>query len=337
MNWVPRDRDAIVTKEGFVFYTFGYEHPPDRVIALLKYVPKKLSDKFKVEWLSQGWSLRGEILLRPVYLYSPPLYGVLVQSFRDWFPEFVYDSPFLGKTLISVPKIKIKDVYVPLEALNKISQKTKPDFMENKALKLIELISEKSHVPIVEMGVHGSIALGMHTQKSDIDISIYGSQNYRKVKESIGILESEGALSLLKENEIEEIKLNRGLYKNIRFAFNATRKVEEIRNHYGSTSYQMVKPLRFTCRVSEDEEAMFRPAIYKINEYDPLNVESKVDEAPREVAVMIGQFRDIARKGQRVQVQGMLEVVNHFEREEKYLRVVVGSDLGEEYIWPLNG
>ena len=40
-NWKPRDGDTFVTKEGFIFYVFGYEHPPNRVFAFLKYIPSE--------------------------------------------------------------------------------------------------------------------------------------------------------------------------------------------------------------------------------------------------------------------------------------------------------
>ncbi|MBS7634033.1 hypothetical protein KEJ34_00800 [Candidatus Bathyarchaeota archaeon] len=37
--WKPGDGGIVFTKGGFISYTFGYEHPPDRAFAFLKYIP----------------------------------------------------------------------------------------------------------------------------------------------------------------------------------------------------------------------------------------------------------------------------------------------------------
>lgn len=38
------DGDIIVTKENFIFYTFRYEHPSDKVFTYLKYIPSNRLD-----------------------------------------------------------------------------------------------------------------------------------------------------------------------------------------------------------------------------------------------------------------------------------------------------
>jgi len=49
---------------------------------------------------------------------------------------------------------------------------------------------------------------------------------------------------------------------------------------------------------------------------------------------MIGCFQNVARKGDSVEVSGMLEMVEHLQTGTAEYQVVVGSGINEdEYIW----
>ncbi|KPV65301.1 MAG: hypothetical protein AOA65_0336 [Candidatus Bathyarchaeota archaeon BA1] len=47
-QWAPADGDTFVTKEGFIFNVFGYEHPKNRVFAFLKYIPSNFKTLFQI-------------------------------------------------------------------------------------------------------------------------------------------------------------------------------------------------------------------------------------------------------------------------------------------------
>jgi predicted nucleotidyltransferase len=96
-----------------------------------------------------------------------------------------------------------------------------------------------------------------------------------------------------------------------------------------------VAPVKFQCTVKDDKEAMFRPAIYKIEDYKPVESTSELtkDKIPELVVSMIGCYRNIARTGSKIRVSGMLEKV---ETGEVFHQVVVGTGTSEEeYLWPL--
>lgn len=334
-DWVPRDGDAIVTKEGFIFYTMGYVHPEDRVIAFIKYIPKELQNRFDVPWLSFEWELEGVPLVRPEKLYSPKIYDSFISSLKKIIPDAVYFNPYIGKELVTVPKNRIKTIYVPNDRLKFLLEKKDPDELEKKALEIIKILSRDSGVSYDDLGIHGSISLQMHNYQSDIDISVYGSENFRRVKEAFHSLALKGEVQILELDEFDPIRQNRGLYKSTRFVINATRKIEEITERFGQFKYEAVKSVEAVCQVVNNNESMFRPSIYEVGDCESKQI--KREENPRRVVSMIGQFRDFARVGEKIKVKGLLEKVEDLSSPDKIeYRIVLGSGKGEEYLWPIN-
>jgi predicted nucleotidyltransferase len=120
--------------------------------------------------------------------------------------------------------------------------------------------------------------------------------------------------------------------------YNAVRKPEEVNSKYGMFKYLPVLPVRFFCTVKDDSEAMFRPAIYKIENYDPADTRSALsrDKVPSLVVSMIGCYRNVAHRGDKIRVSGMLESVENVETGQLSHQVVVGTGTSEEeHVWPL--
>jgi predicted nucleotidyltransferase len=109
-TWTSRDGDAIVTRDNFVFYVFGYEHPEGRVFSFLKYVPSDLRPYFQVRFLKRHWKLKDVELLRPEKLYTPQSFHRFLETFRKHLPLYVYSCPLRGKELLSVPLGLIRKV-----------------------------------------------------------------------------------------------------------------------------------------------------------------------------------------------------------------------------------
>jgi predicted nucleotidyltransferase len=83
---------------------------------------------------------------------------------------------------------------------------------------------------------------------------------------------------------------------------------------------------------------MFRPAVYDVRNYVPIDRESILagNTVPNTVVSMIGYYRNIAKKGDRIRTSGMLERVERVGTGKARFRVVVGTASSEdEYIWPL--
>ncbi len=321
-----RDGDIILSRDGFLFYTLGYCHPRDRVISFLKYVPKKYTSLFRLEWLSYRWLFRGVELLRPKKLFSPKVYSSIVETFEKYFPQYLLYSKYLGKYIVSVPLDYVSKVFIPEEALRRIREKKHRDRLEEKALRLVELLSEESEVPIKFFGIHGSICLGMHNEQSDIDLTVYGSLNYRKVIYTLRRLEREGIVRLLRRNLPETIRGNTGLFEQTRFVVNAVRLHSEI-----SCDEIECKPLGevvVECIVTDSSESMFRPATYGVTRCKVLSGDSRASGC-KQVISMIGLYRGVASKGDTIIAKGMLE---ECRGDETFYRVFIGSGISEEYI-----
>jgi predicted nucleotidyltransferase len=234
--------------------------------------------------------------------------------------------------VIAVPLISVRKVYVPSECLRSLQRRRSRDALQKATLDFIRLLSARSGVSEENFGVHGSVALGMHKSESDIDIVVYGAENFRILEGTVDKLVKAGVLSYQSNNRLDAARRFKGRYKNRVFMYNAVRKPEEVNTKYGTISYSAITPIRFTCTVKDDSEAMFRPATYRIENYEPCSKESdiEIENVPREVVSMIGCYRNVARRGDRIKVSGMLERAENLKTGWSFSQVVVGTGTSEE-------
>ncbi len=331
-RWMPSDGDTFVTKEGFILNAFGYEHPADRVFAFLKYVPAKFKALFNVDFLEKTWQHENAKLFRAEKLYTAQNYREFLQTLRSSFPEYVYFCPFRQKDVIAASPDSIKRIYVPKECLHRLRKLESKDGLQKMTLGFVDLLSAESGVTHEDFGVHGSVALNMHTPESDIDIVVYGRENFRKLEKTIERLVHTGTLSYQSSNRLDVARRFKGRYRNKIFMYNAIRKPEEIRPEYGMFTYRAISPVSFTCTVKDDNESMFRPAIYKVGKYKESDIGSALseDSIPEFVVSMIGCYRNVARQGDEIKVHGMLERVENLKSGEVFHQVVVGTGITEE-------
>jgi len=231
----------------------------------------------------------------------------------------------------------IRRVYAPNQCLQRLLDKERKDPLETMSVELVTLLSTASGVSLEDFGVHGSIALNMHTSKSDIDLVVYGAQNFRKLEKAVDKLVNEKNLKYHYSHQLDKFRKHKLKFKGRNFVYTAVRKPEEVTAKYGEHKYLQVMPVAFNCTITDDSEAMFRPAVYRITNYSSLNPASEIpkDQKPTTAVSMIGLYRNVARKGEQIEVSGFLERVEHVKTGKFHFQVVVGSGtLEDEYIWP---
>ncbi|MCX8154126.1 MAG: nucleotidyltransferase domain-containing protein, partial [Candidatus Bathyarchaeota archaeon] len=244
--------------------------------------------------LERTWRYGNKQLFRAEKLYTAKNYKTFISVLRKNFPDYVYYCYLRNKELITAPLERIKQVFVPRERLKILRQVKAPDSLQKLALELIDLLSAESSVGLEDFGIHGSIALNMHAPESDIDFVVYGSANFRKVEAAIARLVDAGKLSYIVGNRLEAARKFQGRYKGKIFMYNATRQQEEVNTFYGMARFSSIAPVKFQCTISDDTENMFRPAIYKINDYKPSDAQSELppDRIPDRVVSNIGCYRN---------------------------------------------
>jgi len=275
-------------------------------------------------------------LFRAEKLYTARNYQTFLETFRKNFPDYLYSCPFRGKDVISAPVSSLRRVYVPRECLSFVARLKQRDGLQKLMLDFINLLSSESGIGVQDFGIHGSIALNMHTPQSDIDIVVYGKQNFRKLEKTIEKLVEAGTLSYVFSNRLDAARRHKVRYLNKIFMYNAVRKPEEVNSAYGIHKFTKLAFVKFCCTVKDDSEAMFRPAIYRIEDYKPADSVSVLSKyrIPKLVVSMIGCYRNVAKRGDKVRVAGVLERVENLETGEVFHQVVVGSGTSEgEYIW----
>jgi predicted nucleotidyltransferase len=336
-KWMPVDGDTFVTNEGFIFNVFGYEHPLGRVFAFLKYIPSRCKKFFRMDFLDNTWTYEKEQLFRAEKLYTARNYQMFLKTFRAHFPDYVYFCPFRTKEVISVPLTSVKKVYVPSACLQRLTRQKSRDALEELTLNLVNLLSKEAGIGMKDFGVHGSVALEMHRTNSDIDLVVYGARNFRRLERTIGKLVDLGKLSYKFSNRLDAARKFKGKYLGRAFMYNAVRKPAEVNCRYGQLTYTPLNHVSFECKVKDDSESMFRPATYGITSYVLANAASDLpkDKIPTRVVSMIGCYRNVARKGDKIRVSGMLERVKNLQTGKSFHQVVVGTGTNEEErIWP---
>jgi hypothetical protein len=141
-----RDRDYLRTKEGFFFCVVGPLHPPNRIIAYLKYAPSKVG-----KWGKGIWRFK-----RVLKDYTIPS---LLETFRTLekdYPHYLFYSPFYNVLMTAVPLEYVAKHYRPEEKLAQILEAQRQDQLQKKLIRFVSVLSEKSGVSPESFGVTDS-------------------------------------------------------------------------------------------------------------------------------------------------------------------------------------
>ncbi len=336
-----KDRDYIRTGEGLVFCVVGDVHPPGWVTAYLKYIIRREERPWRI-----------------LAYYSLPHVEETLSYLKANHPKYLFVDRFSGLKFSAVPRSEVKVHYRPEQALRRLKVKPR-DQLEDKALRLAELLSEASNVDLERFGVSGSILLGIHNLKySDVDLVVYGLEESMKVKEALLRLygdpetpiekfsgeklkawcEEKSMLHPLTLEEAEEIyrrTWNRGIFEGTVFSIHPVRADYEVKDKYGSERFKAEGIVEAEATITEDRESIFLPAKYRVGEVKILsgpNVDGIV-----EIVSYEGLYSGIFNVGERVKVRGLLEKISPLEDEEKsYYRILIGSRAacGRDYIKP---
>lgn len=331
-----REGDLIETFDGNIFDVKGLVHPPSKVIAFIRFTPDSKGDR-KREGVT--------------YLKVYPLHE-RYELLRERFPQYLVYDPVFNEWLCEVPIEAIERHYKPVDYLRKLRQKRQLAQLERAALHFAELLKENAHISGSKLGVSGSVLVGLHTPKSDIDLIVYGTQTCYKVYDSLKTLvnaKDNSVKSYSREDlrqlfdfrskdtsmsfedfvRIESRKVLQGKFKSHDYYIRCVKNWDEINEQYGTVHYQPVGYAQIKAKVTDDSQMIFTPCHYKIDNVEI--VKGPKIEPIQEIVSFRGRFCEQARKGESVMAQGKIERVQRMGEQEFY-RVLLGNNVSDYMI-----
>lgn len=324
-----REGDLIQTIDGNIFDVKGFVHPEDRIIAFIRFTPDL-----------EGERGAGNFRYRKTYPLQER-YALL----RERFPQYLVFDPVFNQWLCEVPVKMVKKHYKSQEFLGQLRHKSNIDELEQQALGLAELLHRKAGVSWTALGVSGSVLVGLHTPKSDIDLIVYGSESCRKVYNALTLLfrdqkngvrpydeqdlralfdfrSTDTAISFEDFVRTESRKALQGKFHEKDYYIRCIKNWDEITETYGSTKYQPLGDAKVYATVADDSETIFTPCTYMIDELKPLMNSRR--RPLRNIVSFRGRFCEQARKGERVVAQGATEQVTT-QGGKQYFHLVLGN------------
>ncbi len=328
-NLKLRDRDAIQSREGIIFRVFGYLHPPNAYICDAEYASSKIFHSTDPRAPREG---RSELFYK---FYNDEGMKLVAKTY----PQYLIDHPMLELKIVGVPQEGIFEARQPKPRLVELLKKGPTDPLLAAMERVLGFVTSKSGVSAESFGVFGSMLHGFHHPKySDIDFTIYGKAENKKICQTMAQLYSDGASGFSNEFEFDEAmagkiwlfknftapdfvwhqrrKMIYGLYDDransdriIKAEFEPVKAWSEIQNEYDPNVHIKQKGwVKLKARVTADDDGPFIPSVYGI---EPLEVISGPREALETVRVFsyMEEFRQQVQRDETIIVEGNLEEV----------------------------
>ena len=314
----------VKTHNNLIFEVKGIVHPPERTIAYLRYVPNTQAyDKdTKASYIKMtDFSERTSFLSRH-------------------YPEFLWYSPVHHTVLQSVRVHDVHYVYDPIHFLESIRSMPSDNSIYAVAVDLCERLIDVSGLRWRDLGVTGSLLLGLATSASDIDLVVYGSkaaytlhESLASDRSSVGLERYDGSFLLrhvefrwgslprhLKQRmlEVESAKEFQGVFSGKDVFIRAVKSMKETKCEYGDLVFTPGERVSMVCRIESNLDAILTPCEYKATSLCGPSISTVVSYR--------GRFCEQAAVGSLVYVAGALETVFDTRSGTEVCRVIVGND-----------
>ncbi|MDH7564296.1 MAG: hypothetical protein QHH24_05385 [Candidatus Bathyarchaeota archaeon] len=330
MQMKAREGDLAETRDDAIFDVKGLVHPPDRIVAFIRYFPQK-----------SGRRKRETTAYRKIYPLS-----LRFKLLKKMFPDYLVHDPVFDEILCEIPVEKVKRIYDPIKRLKEMRNSKTLDSVEDKALKLASLLKETAGIQWNSLGVSGSILVELHLPASDIDPVVYGSENCRKVYSALQDLlhdqhshftsytvpdlrrlfafrSRDTKVSFEDFVRTEPRKFLQGKFLGKDYYIRFVKNWNEIEEKYGEVRYVNTGRARINATVTEDSEAIFTPCIYRVNNVQPIT--GVAAEPIEEIVSFRGRFCEQAKKGETVIAEGKIERVIDRRRGREHYRLLLGN------------
>ena len=319
------DGDYIQTVDGLFFAVKGSIHPEGFVVAILRYLPDSSGDRV----------LDGIKYKRVYDIDSTTDY------LRKNYPEYVNHISRLGFEFQSVPVSKIGQHYEPRMRLTEIINDPESD-IERVLTDFVKMLSEASEVSTDNFGVSGSLLIRLQTERSDIDVNVYGQEEAQSVYSAIrelrktsewlkpltgelleSVIESrwgDTGLPLDLFSEIESSKVLHGLIHGREYFM-------RLLMYDDDSVSKSLREVKIEARITDASRSIFNPCVYKVTQVSGDTGEIQISE----LKSYRGKFTEQVSEGDLVEARGTLEEVHG--PDGVYHRVMLGGK--GNYLLPL--
>lgn len=266
-----------------------------------------------------------------------------LKTLRKLRQSYVRMDPVIGAEMSCVPLSDVVKHYSCEEAVKRLMAKGARNELEEKALDLITQLSGEAGVKAENFGLTGSLLLGIHHSHSDIDLIVYGGENFWKTLEAVealgyrGKAEAEPFLEKYPIGREDAEKLasrvrHKGVYRGTLFSIHGVRSLEEIEEKYGDRIYQRVGLARARFEILDERESGFTPAVYLVE--GEAETKDGGHYPVERLTCYDLSFMALFKKGDRVEAYGKLEKVRDRRAKRSYYSLLIGSveAAGREYV-----
>jgi predicted nucleotidyltransferase len=315
----------IVTVDDLVFEVKGVLQPEDYTIAYLRYVP------------SHEGSRTDERGLRYQKTYA---FELRENALRQRYPQYLSFDAVLGREIQAVPNDRIAYVLDPVLLVGSLKDKgIHVRSIQRDALELVDLLQVRTGIEPFEIGITGSLLLGLDQEGSDIDLVVYGKQAsmrfYTELTQQYSSLPGVTRYShqeLVEHTsfrwgrsspwfhllaKIEGTKFLQGRYKGRDFFIRLVKRPEDEEGSYERYRFSGEGVCELECTVIDDTEAIFSPCKYEVSC-------SQYPEITR-LASFRGRFTEHLHCGDKVRARGRLETVHDNYLNTEIKQVVLGE------------
>jgi predicted nucleotidyltransferase len=325
-----REGDVIRDLNGMLFDVKGLAHPRTKIIAFPRFIPD-----------SHGNRVHAKIAYKKIYGISERF-----NFLEKHFPQYIVYDPVFGEKLCEVPIKNVKRHHQPANHLQQLRHAKRLDKLEKDALDFLKLLKATARIFWNKIGISGSLLVKLHTTNSDIDPVIYGSENCRKVHETLKFF-TENTKNSVKPYTLEELqklyefrvkdtamsfedfvrtesrKVLQGKFKSREYFIRFVKDWNEVEENYGTVQYRNVGHARIRAEIADDAESIFTPCVYKIENAQVL--EGSQNKVIREIVSFRGRFCEQAKTGESVIAQGKVEHVKDTKRNSEHFRLLLGN------------
>jgi len=280
-------KDFIQTQEGLIFAVVSYQVHEGKVGCFLRYVAE--GDK----WKKIGTEQANQLLLQH-------------------YPHYLYQSDQFDATFHAVELKDIVEHHQPEKRLVSVLQREARDHIEHKLQQLVPILVRYG-ANIDELGLTGSMLINQQGKNSDIDLVVYGRDEFHKTREAVqsavddGVLHSL-SLSLMEDNfnrragELsfnefawhENRKLNKAAIEGTKFDIGMVCLLDEY--VHDNKQYQKQGIRTIITKVIDDHRAFDFPAVYIVD-----------DEMTPEIVSFTHTYVGQAKAGEVIEVSGAVE------------------------------